>query len=370
MGPLVPDCKNDQSTDSEGEGNVRHDRFKSERYKEESMKSNKQRERQREGSHNRNDSRRRSRRSPSPRCFNSRSSNYPYENEFRKSNHDRREKGHHSKSYKNSRHDRNHSKVVEYKNDTNNKSCKRTLSSILKNFDERLETKHKSLETGHNIGPVMPPELQEKLKNDKELITNGPLNEFPVIGPALPPSFNTDLNIKDEISSVESNFMEETKIEQSKAEGHGKVSQIEGPVLPPHLTQNINSCNLKKDTNLSIEVENSNPISVPVVLNPETDKGVYGPILPQANDKESYGPALPPNFKKDTVQGPSLPEGITTDQLEKLSQEESEDEDLVGPLPEGKMNMTQFQLDLRASHIKRQLNKEVSNLLNLTLLLI
>lgn len=91
-------------------------------------------------------------------------------------------------------------------------------------------------------------------------------------------------------------------------------------------------------------------------MDPKIESSAYGPALPPKSESGSYGPTLPPELKL------SVDQVLPLEVEEEQDEESSDDEDMVGPLPEGNMNMTQYKLDLRAASIKRKLEEEVSKL--------
>ncbi|XP_054266420.1 GPALPP motifs-containing protein 1-like [Macrosteles quadrilineatus] len=356
----------DSSSESEEDSNVRHDRFKPERFKDSHSNSqSSSSSRSKDFNYDRNNSKRHRERSPHRSHFQKDYSSQRKESRNKyddirsnsKSNisykHDSRKKQ--SPSQHERKHSRSHNREKDNSSSKTSGSSLKKLSSILKNFDQKMESKRLDGQSHSEIGPALPPNLSEKAKEEKEPSSLDPISSKTNIGPALPPHLKIDNTDIDEDSDTGSVGSQPNKLTQTNV---SDTSSSVKPAIPPNPeTKNVEEPeSLEQLQNHSVSEMNLSPHSSDSHDNLET----FGPVLPPKVEEESYGPALPPNLKKTTVQGPMLPSGITSDDLEKMEQEESDNEDTFGPLPVGKMNMTQYQLELRAMDIKRKLEEEKS----------
>uniref|UniRef100_A0A1B6LY21 DUF3752 domain-containing protein n=1 Tax=Graphocephala atropunctata TaxID=36148 RepID=A0A1B6LY21_9HEMI len=362
MGP--PDCRREQSSESDEDGSVRHDKFKSERFQENNLvNSRKDRSKY-------NDKYSKRYKDDSPKMSSRHReevSSTSYRNEF-KSRHDQRDSSrrHHSKSSRSvgnetSAHYKKSSDLKKVETLQPEKLRKNNLSSLLKNFDKRVESKRNNSENSLEIGPALPPHLRQG-QVETESISNS--TKDTTIGPALPKQLKNieesssngsskfDHSVK---SDTESSLVLENEVSIDISKGTTLIEE-ESDVSKSNLGNISNSIdNSSKIDNLDSSEQHLSEPALPTKSEPET----YGPILPAKLELHSYGPALPPTCKKDALEGPALPLDIAN-KLEETSGDDSEDDDMVGPQIEGKMSKSQYLLEIRAWDIKRKLDEEKS----------
>lgn len=372
MGPLIPDHKGCGSSESDEDGNERHDRFRSERFSEDNIKPvTKNSDRFASYSTNDSSSRRIRERSPT-RYYRPREATttlLPSRDSNRSTN-DRKvnEKlDNQTTSRKSDKHIKKQNETDKKEVELDTKSSKKTLSAILKNFDKNTEsTRHKSPEINFAIGPELPVHLMVRLKQDTQTVK---LNKNSSSQEIVTNTVCDKLS-NDKITEDACKHSAPDQSSHLTAISNKELELIEIPLLPQSKTT-LNEVTLENTTisssevNMNISIDKNELVVTDrsqksLSLSSDKNSDIYGPVLPPPVKNESYGPILPPGLRKENIQGPRVPTGMTVDQLDSLTKEESEDEEMVGPLPEGKTNLTQFQLDLRASQIKREMEAEVS----------
>lgn len=385
---------NHSSTESDDDSNVRHDRFKSERFQKESSESSRRREEKfsRPSDLYHGSTRYRER---SPRgshryreVISSSSSSSRNKSKYEiRNDHDRKDRSKHSysRSSKSDRNDSKHSSSSVDKGDSGSKT-KKNLSSLLKSFDKQVESKRNTSEDHSNqpskeMGPALPLHLKEKTEpssdsdQEKKTEEGSAFLDRPTMGSN---AQSIDLKSENTSRSLEVELLSQKNTPMVK-EHKDDVYFAEGPALPPHLHNSVEDDNIsctdhQETSNISSPPENlanseTTRDTCTLSLPPKSETETYGPALPPKIESSAYGPALPPKTESSTF-GPTLPPELKNngDQIiplevgEEQNEESDDDEDIVGPLPEGKMTMTQYQLDIRAANIKRQLEEEVSSL--------
>lgn len=391
-----PSGGNEQSSESEEETSIRHDRFKSERFQDSSLvKSTSTRREESTSSRFLNEDKYRSRshrdRSPvrSRKYKESSSSSFRYDRTesrpYHSNNHDRKDNSHYSKS---SKHEKTYQEADKntFGPQKTEKLRKTNLSSLLKDFDRKVESKRSDTDNETVIGPVLPPNLKAKLEpksRDYKFVSE----DCPA-GPILPPHLRPDpekSSDSSDHSSLDESICRPTckvidSVPRNGSTGcrdEHELLTLEGPDLPPNLCKNGSSGKeitvsepespklspkessiqkMKQNETKEISFPEAEQESFGPALPPKVEASTYGPALPPKIEADSYGPALPPRLNKSVICGPALPkEGIP----ESTGQESDEDDEMVGPLPEGKMTLTQYQLNLRAMDIKRKIEEEV-----------
>lgn len=382
---------NHSSSESDEDSNVRHDRFKSERFQKESSESSRKREDKyskpselHHGSRHRDRSPRASHRQRGE--ISSSSSSYRNKSKYEtRSDHDRkdRERKSYSRSSKSDRNGSKHSGSFE-KEDSALKS-KKNLSSLLKSFDKQVESKRNISENSDQIsleiGPALPTHLKTKTESEKDSDQEKLSEDLTVDSPLLiPVDSNAQSNDTKSDKTSSSVGVPSEKTIQIDTEHKENVGFVEGPALPPYLQNSVKddhiSCTDNQETSSNISSLAADPANSESIgdsctssLPSKSEAETYGPALPPKIESSAYGPALPPKSESGSY-GPTLPPELkhSVDQVlppereVEQDEESSDDEDMVGPLPEGKMNMTQYKLDLRAASIKRKLEEEVSKL--------
>ncbi|KAG8277046.1 GPALPP motifs-containing protein 1 [Homalodisca vitripennis] len=365
---MGPRRRTDNSSESDEESSIRHDKFKSERFQE----KNAQNVRDDYSKYDDKYSRRYRERSPkkTSRHRDIVSSTY-YKNES-KNRHDHRDSN--KRSYSGSSRSIDSEPLVKTKKyaDANNtdkfeapKTRKNNLSSLLKNFDKKVESKRINSENSIEIGPVLPPHLKQN-EIETESLSSNPTDT--TVGPALPPQLNNSNDISNNGSSKFNNSFKSKAV--SSLIFDNKVNNVSDTVATviekeneihsaqPFVVNNSDdSCsidNLTKDDH----VESSEKDLFGPTIPPESKPETYGPTLPPKQDSDSYGPALPPSHVRDAIQGPALPPEMASELGETAQEDSEDDDDMVGPQVEGKMTKAQYLLDMRAIHIKRKLDEE------------
>lgn len=381
---------NHSSSESDEDSNVRHDRFKSERFQKESSESSRRREEKyskpselHHGSRHRDRSPRASNRQRG--VISSSSSSYRNKSKYEtRSDHDRKDREKKS-SYRSSKSDRNGSKHSgSFEKEDSATKTKKNLSSLLKSFDKQVESKRNISDSfdqaSLEIGPALPTHLKTKAESEKDSDQEKLSEELTVDSPLVSPVGSNAQSNDIKTDNASSSSVPSQKTIPMDTEHKDNVGFVERPVLPPYLQNSVIDdhirCTENQDTSSNIssptaDPENSESVrdSCTLSLPSKSETETYGPALPPKIESSAYGPALPPKSESGSY-GPTLPPELklSVDQVlpleveEEQDEESSDDEDMVGPLPEGKMNMTQYKLDLRAASIKRKLEEEVSKL--------
>lgn len=290
------------------------------------------------------------------------------------------------KREKESRHIRsdNHSAVKSQSSTRKNKydedTTKSTINSIKSSPNKELE-EHSTIEEDHDFGPALPTHLLKQNSNTsltEKTIGNTNKTMETIAGPMLPPHLLTKIantaNSEDNVAIF-------------------SVPQVIGPSLPPHLLKPIHDDHIeeketadepRKEENSFISPETIGPDLPPHLLNTINTNNTQGKddqvsqaprdILPK-----SIGPVLPPHLQKTTkeesdeeqspenpsatVIGPTLPPHLRKQLAESsrcAGQQEYDDDDCYGPLPEGApLTKSHIQLEERSLQLKiNQLNPE------------
>jgi len=192
-----------------------------------------------------------------------------------------------------------------------------------------------------SIGPALPPHLLKKQNADSSDDHNNKHNaESSVIGPALPP------HLLNRTASLDNEA--EARVQSSNKDNKQKTENaVIGPALPPHLLNKSSSEDEFSDDSvqkiestigpaLPPHLQNKNPSDVESDNDENESLSAQLPDDTESKDDSAYGPALPPHLQKQ----PSL--------------EDSDDEDVYGPLPVGVSSSSQaYQaLEERALQIK------------------
>lgn len=246
--------------------------------------------------------------------------------------------------------------------DSQNTKVGLSLTSNKEDYSPMVYSKcSKSSQKKNDKSPKKETNIDSKLFDPASLSGNSSKNvdamsdssSSEVYGPTIPKKSTNNENISAVIRrNFEKNVDSNSQDEQANIYGpvlptkSEKSHSVYGSVLPI-----LNSEKSVSEHSSSSDNNDSN-IYGPALPGKISDSKVYGPCIPSNLVTESsigsFGPNLPPNFKQSDNQsrvlGPTLPPHLKSEILnfseQKLKQavqvaESDEDDDLIGPLPEG-----------------------------------
>ena len=250
---------------------------------------------------------------------------------------------------------------------------------------------------------------QKKIKEDEEAVTQMEVDaetshdssfspdkvsdDCCTYGPILPPKtvrsltpdydkeMTSEISIKVEDSQNEDLEIKKGKKDDLKSKIDVKKEKLIGPPIQPSSSKSSDLDLVEYNQNVKNEpekVSSSKSLQDEVLLQQNSQSRIVGPTLPAYLlsqktdiDEDAFGPALPPHLlnKEKTdlenkIIGPMLPSEFRSEgDGESPGQLESDDEDIIGPLPAdhpaAKSSIVQQSLEYRAMRIQSEFMSEV-----------